>query len=38
MNLMRGLNLGGYLSQCCHKEEHYRSFITREDIKRKIQS
>lgn len=33
MNLNRGINLGGYLSQCCHKESHYDSFIGREDIR-----
>ena len=32
MELQRGINLGGYLSQCCHKEEHYDSFIMKEDI------
>lgn len=30
---MRGINLGGWLSQCEHNEEHYISFITEEDIK-----
>lgn len=30
----RGINLGGWLSQCEHKREHYESFITEEDIKR----
>lgn len=34
MKLGRGINLGGYLSQCVHTEEHYRSFIGEEDIKR----
>lgn len=29
----RGVNLGGWLSQCCHTTEHYDSFITEEDIK-----
>ena len=33
MKLMRGINLGGYLSQCCHTEEHYHSFIQKENIK-----
>ncbi|MGN0649142.1 MAG: glycoside hydrolase family 5 protein [Oscillospiraceae bacterium] len=30
---MRGVNLGGWLSQCVHTSEHYSSFITEEDIK-----
>lgn len=34
MNLNRGINLGGYLSQCCHKEEHYNTFIVKEDIEK----
>ncbi len=29
----RGINLGGWLSQCNHEEAHYDSFITDEDIK-----
>lgn len=29
----RGVNLGGWLSQCCHTKEHYDSFITEDDIK-----
>ena len=33
MNLKRGVNLGGWLSQCVKETEHYESFITREDIK-----
>lgn len=33
MNLKRGINLGGYLSQCCHEEKHYDTFIVKEDIK-----
>lgn len=33
MELNRGINLGGYLSQCCHEEEHYDTFIGEEDIK-----
>ncbi|MGN0642029.1 MAG: glycoside hydrolase family 5 protein [Huintestinicola sp.] len=28
----KGVNLGGWLSQCCHTKEHYDSFITEEDI------
>lgn len=34
MNLKRGVNLGGFLSQCEHNEEHYKCFILEEDIKR----
>lgn len=33
----KGVNLGGWLSQCEHTYEHYDSFITEEDI-RKISS
>lgn len=29
----KGVNLGGWLSQCCHTKEHYDSFISEEDIK-----
>jgi aryl-phospho-beta-D-glucosidase BglC (GH1 family) len=29
----RGINLGGWLSQCNHEEEHYVNFITKADIK-----
>lgn len=32
MKLNRGINLGGYLSQCCHEETHYDTFINQEDI------
>lgn len=32
MRLNRGINLGGYLSQCCHTKEHYDTFINKEDI------
>lgn len=28
----KGVNLGGWLSQCCHTKEHYDSFITEDDI------
>ena len=28
----KGVNLGGWLSQCCHTKEHYDSFITEGDI------
>lgn len=28
----KGVNLGGWLSQCCHTKEHYDSFISRNDI------
>lgn len=33
MELNRGINLGGYLSQCCHEETHYDSFVQENDIK-----
>lgn len=33
MNLNRGLNLGGYLSQCEHSYNHYQEFINQNDIK-----
>lgn len=33
MNLKRGINLGGFLSQCEHDMEHYQTFIKKEDIK-----
>lgn len=32
MRLNRGINLGGFLSQCCHQEAHYDEFIKKEDI------
>ena len=34
INLNRGINIGGYLSQCVHSQDHYRNFIGEEDIKR----
>lgn len=30
---MKGVNLGGWLSQCVHTKEHYDTFITKEDFK-----
>ena len=30
----RGINLGGWLSQCEHSRQHYDSFIAEEDIRR----
>lgn len=33
MKLEHGINLGGWLSQCCHETEHYETFIKEEDIK-----
>lgn len=30
----KGINLGGWLSQCCHTKEHYDSFITEADIRK----
>ena len=32
MKLERGINVGGYLSQCEHSKEHYESFIGKNDI------
>ena len=32
MKLEHGINLGGWLSQCCHEVEHYETFIKEEDI------
>ena len=32
MKLDKGINLGGYLSQCTHSSEHYKEFITKNDI------
>ena len=32
MQLNRGINLGGYLSQCEHSREHYDTFISKSDI------
>ena len=34
MKLKRGINLGGFLSQCCHKETHYDTFIVKTDIEK----
>ncbi len=34
LQLNRGINLGGFLSQCVHTTEHYDSFILPEDIKK----
>lgn len=33
MKLFRGINIGGYLSQCDHRQEHYRDFIGEDDIR-----
>ena len=30
----KGVNLGGWLSQCCHTTEHYDTFISSEDIEK----
>ena len=30
----KGINLGGWLSQCNHCREHYDSFINESDIRR----
>jgi len=34
MKLYRGINFGGYLSQCEHTLDHYATFITKEDVKK----
>lgn len=34
MKLYRGINFGGYLSQCEHSLEHYESFICEDDVKK----
>lgn len=34
LELKRGVNLGGFLSQCTYDTAHYESFLTREDIRR----
>ncbi len=31
---MKGINLGGWLSQCDHNKQHYDTFITESDIER----
>ena len=33
MNLKKGINFGGWLSQCVHTEAHYDSFISEDLIK-----
>lgn len=33
MELIRGINIGGYLSQCQHNEEHYDAFFTEKDVR-----
>lgn len=33
MELRKGINFGGYLSQCEHSTLHYQSFISEEDVK-----
>ena len=33
-NYQKGINLGGWLSQCRHTKEHYDSFIHKEDIEK----
>ncbi len=32
MELKKGINLGGFLSQCVHTKEHYDNFILKEDF------
>lgn len=34
LGYQKGINLGGWLSQCDHRKEHYDSFITEDDINR----
>ncbi|MGN0513221.1 MAG: glycoside hydrolase family 5 protein [Lachnospiraceae bacterium] len=34
MELLRGINFGGYLSQCEHSLEHYKTFISEDDVRR----
>lgn len=34
ISLKRGINLGGFLSQCKHSEEHYKTFIVEEDLRK----
>lgn len=34
MELARGINLGGYLSQCEHSFSHYEAFLSEEDIRK----
>lgn len=33
MKLEHGINLGGWLSQCCHEVGHYETFIMEDDLK-----
>lgn len=32
MSLLLGINVGGYFSQCSHRQDHYEEFICKEDI------
>ena len=34
MDLIRGINIGGYLSQCQHNDEHYDNFFDEKDVRR----
>lgn len=34
MKLIRGINIGGYLSQCNHRKDHYDKFFDEEDVRR----
>lgn len=34
MSYQKGINLGGFLSQCEHSREHYETFITEKDIQK----
>lgn len=33
MELLRGINIGGYLSQCNHEKEHYERFFGEDDVR-----
>ncbi len=33
MDLIRGINIGGYLSQCHHSEEHYDTFFEEKNVR-----
>lgn len=37
MELKKGINFGGYLSQCQHNLEHYATFISEDDVKQVAQ-
>ena len=37
MKLERGINLGGYLSQCEHSKAHYETFLHDEDMNKIVE-